>query len=57
MRVLMTGHDGYIGAVLAPFLQQAGHEVVGLDTGCFRGCGFGDDAARRDSALDGTCAT
>ena len=32
MRVLMTGHDGYIGAVLAPFLRAEGHDVVGLDT-------------------------
>lgn len=35
MRILLTGHLGYIGAVMAPFLQQAGHEVVGLDTGYF----------------------
>lgn len=36
----MTGHDGYIGAVMAPVLQEAGHEVVGLDTGFFSECGF-----------------
>lgn len=47
MKVLVTGHDGYIGAVLAPFFQQAGHEVVGLDTGLFSSCAFGDDAALR----------
>lgn len=46
MRVLMTGHDGYIGAVLAPFLVAEGHEVVGLDTRYYRDCGFGDDAPR-----------
>ena len=31
-RVLVTGHNGYIGSVLAPLLQRAGHDVVGLDT-------------------------
>jgi len=35
MRVLVTGHEGYIGTVLAPLLRNAGHEVVGLDTGMF----------------------
>jgi len=38
MKVLVTGHNGYIGAVLVPFLQEAGHEVVGLDTYLFEGC-------------------
>lgn len=32
MRVLVTGHHGYIGSVLTPLLLDAGHEVVGLDT-------------------------
>jgi nucleoside-diphosphate-sugar epimerase len=41
MRILMTGHDGYVGAVMAPLLQAAGHEVVGLDNHYFAGCDFG----------------
>jgi nucleoside-diphosphate-sugar epimerase len=41
MRVLITGHDGYIGAVMVPVMQAAGHEVVGLDTGFFEDCGTG----------------
>ena len=41
MRVLVTGHEGYIGSVLVPFLQAAGHDVVGLDVGLFGGCDFG----------------
>src|SRR5262245_4301363 len=41
VKVLATGHDGYIGAVLVPLLVEAGHEVVGLDTGLFRACTFG----------------
>jgi nucleoside-diphosphate-sugar epimerase len=36
MRVLVTGTDGYIGIVLAPFLLQRGYDVVGLDTGFYR---------------------
>jgi nucleoside-diphosphate-sugar epimerase len=35
MRILLTGHLGYIGAVMGPFLQAAGHDVTGLDTGYF----------------------
>ena len=42
MRVLVTGHHGYIGSVLAPMLQDAGHDVVGLDTFFYRGCDFGE---------------
>ncbi len=42
MRVLVTGHDGYIGTVLVPFFQAAGHEVVGLDSGLFSECVFGE---------------
>lgn len=45
MRVLVTGHNGYIGSVLAPFIQAAGHKVVGLDTYLFEGGTFGQDSA------------
>jgi nucleoside-diphosphate-sugar epimerase len=41
MKVLLTGHAGYIGAVAVPLFHQAGHEVVGLDTCFFEGCNFG----------------
>ena len=44
MRVLVTGHNGYIGGVLTPMLLEAGHEVVGLDTDIFVECVFGDGA-------------
>ncbi len=40
MRVLLTGHEGYIGAVLVPMLIEAGHEVVGLDSGLFSKCTY-----------------
>lgn len=42
MKVLLTGHHGYIGAVAAPILRLAGHEVVGLDTDLFAACTFGE---------------
>src|SRR5689334_16743978 len=42
MRILLTGHKGYIGAVAVPMLSSAGHEVVGFDTDLFEGCDFGD---------------
>jgi nucleoside-diphosphate-sugar epimerase len=44
MRVLVTGHDGYIGSVMAPLLKRLGHDVVGLDTYYFEDCTFGEDA-------------
>ncbi len=42
MKVLLTGHNGYIGAVAGPILRAAGHEVSGLDTDLFAGCDFGE---------------
>ena len=45
MRILLTGHKGYIGAVAGPILRSAGHEVVGLDVDLFAGCEFGEAAS------------
>jgi len=42
MRVLVTGHHGYIGSVLVPLLLESGHDVVGLDSDLFASCLFGD---------------
>ena len=44
MRILLTGHKGYIGAVASPVLSSAGHQVVGLDSDLFAGCEFGEQA-------------
>ena len=60
MRVLLTGHHGYIGTILAPMLLRAGHEVVGLDSDLFAACQFGEwqdpvpsiDKDVRDVTLD-----
>lgn len=45
MRVLVTGHKGYIGTVLMPMLAAAGHEAVGLDSDLYERCTFGDEPA------------
>ena len=42
MKVLLTGHRGYIGTILSPMLTAAGHEVHGLDSDLFRRCTFGE---------------
>jgi nucleoside-diphosphate-sugar epimerase len=41
MRILVTGHNGYIGTVLTPMLVTAGHEVMGLDSDLYERCTFG----------------
>ena len=41
MKVLLTGQDGYIGAVMTRHLCERGHQIVGLDSRLFEGCDFG----------------
>lgn len=41
MRVLVTGHRGYLGSVLTRQLHDACFDVVGLDCDLYRGCDFG----------------
>lgn len=38
MRLLVTGHNGYLGSVMTPLLKEAGHDVVGLDADWFEPC-------------------
>jgi nucleoside-diphosphate-sugar epimerase len=42
VRVLVTGHLGYVGTALVPMLLDAGHEVVGMDSDLFAGCNFSE---------------
>lgn len=43
MKILVTGHNGYIGTVLVPMLHAAGHEVTGLDSDLYARCTFGSN--------------
>jgi hypothetical protein len=47
MRVLVTGHLGFIGTLMVPLLVRAGHEVVGLDTDFYATSAFDEDAIVR----------
>lgn len=49
MKVLLTGHHGFIGSVTAPLLIAAGHEVVGLDTLFYEGCDLQPDEATMET--------
>ena len=43
MKVLVTGHNGYIGSIMTGVLQHSGFEVVGLDSYLYSECTFGPD--------------
>ena len=45
MRVLVTGHKGYIGTVMVPMLQSEGFDVVGLDSDLYRNSTYGKPPA------------
>ena len=51
MRVLVTGHRGFIGTVMVPMLMEAGHDVVGLDSDLYRASGYGPPSAPPDCEL------
>jgi len=40
MRVMVTGHLGYIGTVMVPMLLRSGHDVIGLDSNLYESCSF-----------------
>jgi nucleoside-diphosphate-sugar epimerase len=48
VRVLVTGHKGYIGTILVQMLQAEGFDVTGLDNDFFDGCIFGDQSVCGD---------
>ena len=41
MRVLVTGHKGYIGTAMVPMLLKAGHDVLGIDSDLYRNSTYG----------------
>lgn len=43
MKVLVTGHRGFIGTVMVPMLLEEGFDVTGLDTDLYRYCTYGDE--------------
>jgi len=55
-KILITGHNGYIGSVMTPHLLECGYEVTGLDTGYFSECtlvpGGGDVSMIRKDIRD-----
>lgn len=40
MKVLVTGHRGYVGAVMVPMLLAAGHDVTGYDSDLYERCSY-----------------
>lgn len=40
IRILVTGHLGYIGTVMVPVLRRAGHDVIGCDSGLYESCTY-----------------
>ena len=48
MRLLVTGHLGYIGTRLTPLLRAEGHTVLGVDSDLYRRCTFGPEEAIAD---------
>ncbi len=52
MKILVTGHSGYIGTILTQLLLESGHQVVGIDTALYARCTFGEDPAAPVPAID-----
>jgi nucleoside-diphosphate-sugar epimerase len=52
VKILVTGDRGYLGSVLATFLAERGHEVVGLDADLYEGCDFGAAPALASLRMD-----
>lgn len=46
MKILVTGHNGYIGTVLVPMLLSEGYDVVGLDSDLYEKSTFGGNVPK-----------
>ena len=51
MKVLVTGHSGYIGTILVPMLLDYGHEVSGIDSDLFEDCTYTGEIIQVPSIL------
>lgn len=51
MKVLVTGHRGFIGTVMVPMLMKEGFDVTGLDTDLYRWCTYGDEPVEVKSII------
>ncbi len=51
MRILVTGTEGYLGCLLAPTLLEAGHDVIGVDTGLYKAGWFYNGSPRTPLTL------
>ena len=51
MKVLVTGHRGFIGTVMVPKMLEEGFDVVGLDSDLYRFCTYGDSPAEVPAIL------
>ena len=51
MRVLFTGADGYIGAILGPKLLARGYDTIGVDAGFYRRGWLFDDRLTRPMVI------
>jgi len=51
MRVLVTGHKGFIGTVMVPMLQKHGHSVLGIDSDLYRNSTYGKAPAPVDELI------
>ncbi len=51
MRILVTGHNGYIGTLLTAMLHECGYDVTGVDSNLFQACVFGSDPPRIQSVV------
>lgn len=48
MKVLVTGHLGYVGTIMVPLLRAAGHEVTGYDSDLYQRCTYEPGGAIMD---------
>ena len=48
MRVLVTGHNGYVGSIMMPMLIKAGYDVAGLDSNLYEESSYGQEYEKLD---------